>query len=114
MGHILGRYGNTCTALPVAAGLHFKSDVNHVGGNTLLVTEAFTGRPELSGYDQIVVDADETYAANVLWIDGNILMPRGFPKTKRKLIDLGANIIELDTSEVQKMDGGLTCMSIRF
>lgn len=114
LGRILEQYGNTWTAVPVAAGLHFKSDVNYVGGNTLLVTESFAGRPELSRYDQIVVDVDETYAANVLWVNGHLLMPKGFLKTKQKLVELGADIIELDTSEAQKMDGGLTCMSLRF
>lgn len=114
LGNILEQYGNTWTAVLIADGLHFKSDVNYVGGNTLLVTEAFAGRPELSRYDQIVVDVDESYAANVLWVNGRILMPRGFPKTKEKLRELGADIIELDTNEAQKMDGGLTCMSLRF
>lgn len=27
---------------------------------------------------------------------------------------LGLTVIELDVSEMQKMDGGLTCLSIRF
>ena len=114
LGRILAQHGNTWTAVPVAAGLHFKSDVNFVGGNTLLVTAAFAGRPELSGYDQIVVNAEEAYAANVLWVNGHILMPKGFPDTRQKLGALEAEIIELETSEAQKMDGGLTCMSLRF
>jgi dimethylargininase len=41
-------------------------------------------------------------------------MPKGFPGTKTKLQSLGLPIIELDVSEMQKMDGGLTCLSIRF
>ncbi len=114
LGRIVSQYGNTWTAVPVAAGLHFKSNVNYMGGNTLLVTEAFAGRPELAGYEQIVVDVDEGYAANVLWVNGRLLIAQGFPKTKQKLLGWGAEIIELATSEAQKMDGGLTCMSIRF
>lgn len=114
LGQILERYGNSWTAVPVAAGLHFKSDVNYVGRNTLLVTERFADRPELAGYDKIVVDADEMYAANTLLVNGRLIMPAGFPKTKQKLADWGADIIELDVSEAHKMDGGLTCMSLRF
>jgi len=30
------------------------------------------------------------------------------------LTSLGMNVLELDVSEVRKMDGGLTCMSLRF
>ena len=35
-------------------------------------------------------------------------MPLGFPETKKQLADTGLLIIELDVSEVQEMDGGLT------
>jgi dimethylargininase len=41
-------------------------------------------------------------------------MPVGYPDTRKQLEVLGFDIIELETSEVRKMDGGLTCMSIRF
>jgi dimethylargininase len=41
-------------------------------------------------------------------------MPTGFPKTYASLAHLGMQIIELEVSEVQKMDGGLTCMSLRL
>ena len=44
----------------------------------------------------------------------HLLMPKGFTDTKEKLKNLGLPIIELDVSEMQKMDGGLTCLSIRF
>ena len=46
--------------------------------------------------------------------DGYLLTPAGFPDTRTQLEVLGFKIIELETSEVHKMDGGLTCMSIRF
>lgn len=111
---ILQKYGYTCTAVPVAAGLHFKSSVNHVGGQTLLVTADFAGRPELDGYEQIVVPEGEEAAANVLWVNGRLLIPQGYSQTKQKLLDWGADLIELDVSEAAKMDGGLTCMSLRF
>jgi dimethylargininase len=114
LGRILEGYGYTWTTVAVGAGLHFKSSVNHVGKNTLLVTEDFAGHEQLKGYDTIVVDRTESYAANTLFINDHLLIPRGYPGTRKTLEALGYNIIELDTSEVRKMDGGLTCMSIRF
>jgi dimethylargininase len=98
----------------VGAGLHFKSSVNYVGKNTLLVTPDFAEREQLSGYDKIVVGKAEAYAANTLLVNEHLLTPTGFPCTRQKLEALGFEIIELETSEVRKMDGGLTCMSIRF
>jgi dimethylargininase len=114
LGKILEKYENTWTTLQVSAGLHFKSSVNYAGNNTLLVTEGFAGHKALSEYNKIIVSRAEEYAANVLWINGHLLIPKGFPDTKIKLEKLDLNIIELDVSEMRKMDGGLTCLSIRF
>ncbi len=114
LGEILKKYGNTWSAVSVGAGLHLKSSVNWVGGNNLLISPAFAHRFEFEGYAQIIVDPDEEYACNTLWINNILLTPKGFPKTKERLASLGLKIIELETSEALKMDGGLTCMSIRF
>jgi dimethylargininase len=114
LGEILEQFGNTWMSVPVGAGLHLKSSVNWVGANTLLIGEGFAGQPEFDGYEQIVVDPSEEYACNTLWVNGNLLTPKGFPKTLEQLSILGLPIIEMDTSEIQKMDGGLTCMSLRF
>jgi dimethylargininase len=114
LGRILGKYGYTCTTVAVGEGLHFKSSVNYVGKNTLLITEDFKGNANFEGYDTLVVNTAESYAANTLFVNDHLLVPRGYPDTRKKLETLGFNIIELDTSEVRKMDGGLTCMSLRF
>ena len=114
LGQILKRHGYAYTTVAVGDGLHFKSSVNYVGKNTLLVTEDFATSDQLAGYDILVTDKDESYAANTLFINDHLLVPRGYPNTLKKLEVLGHKIIELDTSEVRKMDGGLTCMSLRF
>jgi dimethylargininase len=41
-------------------------------------------------------------------------MAEGFEKLKHKIISLGYEIFEIDISEFRKMDGGLSCLSIRF
>jgi dimethylargininase len=114
LSRILSKYGYTYSIVAVGEGLHFKSSVNYVGKNTLLITEDFTGNAQFEGYDTLIVNHKESYAANTLFINDHLLVPRGYPDTRKKLEALGFKIIELDTSEVRKMDGGLTCMSIRF
>jgi len=114
LGRILSGNGYTCSTVAVDAGLHFKSSVNYVGNHTLLVTENFADHEIVGGYNKIVVDSHEAYAANTLWINDCLLMPAGYPGTRKKLETLNLKIVELDISEVRKMDGGLTCMSIRF
>ncbi len=106
--------GFTTQLVSVPSGLHLKSSVNFLGKNTLLVTEALANEPCFSRYEKIVLELEEEYAANTLWVNGTLLMAKGFPKTRARLSGLGMPIIELDVSEVRKMDGGLTCMSLRF
>lgn len=114
LGNILEKNNHTWTKIPVGAGLHLKSSVNVVADNTLLVTRNFADHPEFRDYDSIIVDPAEVYAANTLRVNDHLVVPRGFPDTLEKLNRLGQKIIELDVSEMQKMDGGLTCLSIRF
>ncbi|MDD3313062.1 arginine deiminase family protein [Pseudodesulfovibrio sp.] len=104
------------SVVPIACGpsLHFKTDVNYIGRNTLLVSPFFANAPELEAFDRIVVGDDEAYARNCLYINGTTLVPAGFPKTLAKVTDLGGNIVELEMSEFRKLDGGLTCLSLRF
>lgn len=114
LGRILERYGNTWAEVPVGESLHLKSSINYVGRNTLLVTRAFSDVSILDGYEKIVVEEGEEYAANSLLVNGVLIVPAGFPGTTEKLRDAGYEIVELDVSEARKMDGGLTCMSLRF
>ncbi len=114
LASFLADAGHTSETVPVAAGLHLKSGVNYVGKDTLLVTKSLIDHHAFAKYEKILLDADEEYAANTLWVNDALLMPKGFPKTHARLTKLGMLIIELNVSEVQKMDGGLTCMSLRF
>ena len=98
----------------MGAGLHLKSSINYLGNNVLLATEEFANKEVLKKYDKITVNAEEEYAANTLWINDHLITPTGFSVTRRKLAATGMKIIELDMSEVRKMDGGLTCLSLRF
>jgi len=41
-------------------------------------------------------------------------MAAGFPNISSTLASLGYRIRELDMSEFAKMDGGLSCLSLRF
>jgi dimethylargininase len=111
---ILGAQGKSCTAVPLLQGLHLKSSVNYVGKDTLLVTEDFATHPVFEGYQKFVLDRGEVYAANTLLVNDHLITPTGFPSTRKKLNTLGLPVIELEVSEARKMDGGLTCMSLRL
>lgn len=114
LGNILQEHGHTHTLVPVGGALHLKSDVSFIGRDTLLITKSFMHSPVFEQFQKIVVDQDEAYAANCLLINGRVLMPKGFPRTKSRLLETGFDLIEVETSEMRKMDGGLSCLSLRL
>ena len=111
---VLRPFGYTTVAVAVSAGLHLKSGVNAIGAEKLLVNASLAEHPALDGLDKLVVPGSEAYAANTLWINDTLLMPAGFPHTAEMLRSGGYPVIELEVSEMRKMDGGLTCLSLRF
>jgi dimethylargininase len=111
---ILAPRGYGVTAIPLPSGLHLKSSVNLVGDGVVIVTPALAEHEALASYRRIVVDPGDEYSANVLRVNDRLLVPAGFPRTVSKLEALGASLVELDVSEMAKMDGGLTCLSLRF
>jgi dimethylargininase len=92
--------------------LHLKSGVSYVGDNTLVVIEEMAGM--FPGYEQIVVAREESYAANCVRVNDRVLVAGGYPGLVRELRERGFDPLELDMSEFQKMDGGLSCLSLRF
>ena len=94
--------------------LHLKSGVNYIGENTLVVRQEVTEMKALDNFEKIVVPPGENYAANCILINGCLLVPKGFPEIREKLLHKGYTLIELEMSEFQKMDGGLSCLSLRF
>ncbi len=107
-------FGYEVEAVAVDAGLHLKSSVNWLGEKNLLLSKKFAKLDVFAGYQKFIVDANEDYACNTLWINGTLIMAAGFPRTRDLIDRLGLPVIELDLSQYQKMDGGLTCLSLRF
>jgi dimethylargininase len=109
---ILSKHGFTSSLIRVEAGLHLKSDIAYLGDGNFISTPVFSKVAHPA--NTIILDPEEYYSANCLRVNDYLLIAKGFPKSKRKILELGYNIIELDMSEFRKMDGGLTCLSLLF
>jgi dimethylargininase len=94
--------------------LHLKSGLANLGDHRLVVIDALSKRREFRGYDLVLVNADEEYAANSVRVNDYVLVAAGFPEFGRTLQNLGCKTIALEMTEFQKMDGGLSCLSLRF
>lgn len=111
---ILEKYSMTGSIVSLDEVLHLKTGLGYLEDNNLLACGEFLTKPEFEKYNIIEVDQDEAYAANSVWINGTVLTPKGFPKAKKLIIEAGYKVREVDVSEFQKIDGGLSCLSLRF
>jgi dimethylargininase len=111
---ILQKHGFKGTKIQLNKMLHLKSGVSFLENNNLLVCGEFIKAREFDKFNKIIVDEDEGYSANSLWINGKVLVPEGFLKTRGKIENAGYETIALNVSEFRKVDGGLSCLSLRF
>lgn len=94
--------------------LHLKSGLAYLGGERLLLAETLPQHEEFRRYELTYLGSVEQYAANCVALNGKVLVAAGFDTMKKHLEDLGYQTIALEMSEFQKMDGGLSCLSLRF
>lgn len=113
---ILKKHGYTGSTVKVSGVLHLKTGMSYMEDGTLLVTGDFLHNKDfLDRFERIIyVSQKEDYAVNCIRLNEFVLMPEGFTETKAKLMEAGYKIVETPMSEFQKMDGGLTCLSLRF
>lgn len=94
--------------------LHLKSGLAWLGDAELVVIEALRNHTEFQRFDLVLVTAGEEYAANCVRVNDQVLIAAGYPTLEGTLQERGYQTFTLDMSEFQKMDGGLSCLSLRF
>ena len=117
LAELLASYGYTSSTVDIRNVkdiLHLKSGLAYLGDNRLVVIEALANREELRGYELVRVNVDEEYAANCVRVNDFVLIAAGYPAFEQTLRGLGYETIALEMTEFQKMDGGLSCLSLRF
>ena len=110
----LGKYGMSGSIVEISEMLHLKSGLAYLEDNVLLVTGEFINNLEFKKFNKIMIDEEETYSANCIRVNDYVLVPAGYPKTKEKIKAAGFKVIVVDTSEYRKVNGGLSCLSLRF
>ena len=117
LAELLAPFGYTTSVVDIrglSAILHLKSGIAYLGDKRLVVIAALANLAELRGFDLVAVNADEEYAANCVRVNHHVLVVEGHPLLEGNLRELGYQTIALEMTEFQKMDGGLSCLSLRF
>jgi dimethylargininase len=94
--------------------LHLKSGMAHVGDDTIVAVGPLAEHPAFRRRRIVLVEPVEAYAANCVQINDTVLVAAGFPLLRTSLDALGFSTAAVEMSEFQKMDGGLSCLSLRF
>jgi dimethylargininase len=94
--------------------LHFKTDCSLLDAETILSTKRLDASGCFEGYRVLHVAEGEEAAANSIRFNQLVLCPAGFPRTAEMLSTAGYDVVEINNSECAKLDGGMSCLSLRF
>jgi dimethylargininase len=94
--------------------LHLKTGITSLGDNRITLIDTLAGLEAFRDYDVVRMHPRENYAANCLRINDHLVISAGFPRFESAVRAFGYPVIALDMSEFRKMDGALTCLSLRF
>lgn len=111
---ILESEGYKGTVVPLKEFFHLKTGISYLDNNLIVAAGEFINHQDFSQYEKIVVSNEDEYSANCILVNDYVIIPKGYEETKRHLNESGYKTIELETSEFQKQDGGLSCLSLRF
>ena len=114
MEAILKKYGYTASSVEMGEFLHLKTGVAYLENKNLLVAGEFVNHKDFKSFNRITIAEYEHYAANCIWVNDRVLIPSGHPNTRASIQKAGYEIIEVDVQEFRKLDGGLSCLSLRF
>ncbi|MBU2993743.1 dimethylarginine dimethylaminohydrolase [Octadecabacter sp. 1_MG-2023] len=94
--------------------LHFKTESSLLDHETVLATPALAASGAFKGLNVIETVEGEEAAANAIRVNDYVFLSAGHPKTAEKLQAAGYMLKILNTSQAELVDGGLSCMSLRY
>lgn len=94
--------------------LHLKTDCSLLDEETLLATGSLAASGVLAGYRTLLVPDGERAATNAVRVNDVVLLRDGCPRTREMLVKQGLQPVPLPTTEIAKIDAGLSCMSLRW
>lgn len=99
---------------PPAGGLHLKSSATFIDEETILTTQACEAAGLFTRFRQLIVTEGEEAGANVLRVNDTLLVGDRFERTNALLDNEGYNLDPLSTEHIGRIDGALTCLSLRW
>jgi dimethylargininase len=115
LARLLGKFGRRAEVVVTPPGvLHFKTDCALVDHETVLSTPRLARSGVFEGLRVIETAPGEERSANALRVNGDLLFSEGHDRTAERLSGIGARLVPLPTSQIARIDAGLSCMSLRW
>lgn len=117
LGRVAASLGYRVIEAKLRDCLHLKTGATLAGpdsGGTpvLLFNPRCVDPAQFTDVEPMPVDEREPAAANCLRAGDRLILPAPNPRTAGALRDRGFDVIEVDVSELQKAEAGVTCMSL--
>jgi len=108
---IVGKLGFAVVAVPVTKVLHLKSAVTALPDGTIIGYPAVVDDPAI--FDRFLAMPEEGGAHVVALAPDTVLMAASAPASAALIADLGYRVVTVDISEFEKLEGCVTCLSVR-
>ena len=99
---------------PPRGALHLKTIATLIDEETILTTAEGQASGLFDRFRQIMVDPGEEAATNALRINDTLLLSASAPRIADRLDKAGYRLALLDTTHINRIDAGLSCMSLRW
>lgn len=109
---LVGPLGATVRPVDVTRALHLKSAVTALPDGTVIGWEPVVDEPAV--FDRFLAVPEEPGAHVVVLDDTTVLAATGAPRTRELLAARGLDVVVVDISEFEKLEGCVTCLSIRL
>ncbi|SEK30024.1 dimethylargininase [Roseovarius azorensis] len=115
LSDIVSEYGYSLRLVETPEGvLHFKTDCGLIDPETILSTRRLAASGCFEGYRLLCTPDEEEAASNCIRFNNLVIMAAGFPRTAEMLDAEGHEVVQINNSECARLDGGMSCLSLRF
>ena len=112
MSNYLADFGYIVEAVQVSGALHLKTVATAIDEETVLFNP---NALDVSCFDDFdVIESKEPLGSNTVRIGARLVVSKSFPKTNEKLDQMGFDLFPVSISEFEKMEAGVSCLSLVF
>jgi dimethylargininase len=109
---IVSRFGYAAARVSVSGCLHLKTAVTAIDETTLVINTRAVSAGIFAGCRLIETPADEPSGADILHVNGTVLVAASAPRTRELIEKAGYRTAAVDISEFEKAEAGVTCLSL--